>query len=288
MAYVDFLKDMLDRWNGASTARMSRVEFLKQLAVKTEGLPIEEAPTSPDLNAFRRLIMDRPDDLRRKLLGANALRRRTLSPEQRRLLDNLDVEPDLLAPIDELRYEPTHTRLVEYFLSMGREARLPQKLVRDFLELVQAPPELIPDDLSQGTMRRERFSTEGRVDLWLEFPKLVVLVEMKVDAVESEGQLSRYRKALDEVRGDRVGILAYMTLPDAPRSDTKVPHVHFTLHDLLRAWIPYADTGHGLAGYLGRYLKSIAQLVERAGPGRFDDWTVRQQRAAIELFKTMA
>lgn len=284
MTRLEFLRTLAKKWKAVAPGpRLSETDFLKMLAAKAALLPRDGAQADAELDGFRQLIMARPDDLRRKLLGTNALRRRTLSTRQRDLLDALDVEPDLLGPIGELRYEPTHTRLVEYFLRQSRDGLLPGHLLRAFLVLVDAPPELVPDDLTNTTIRRERFSKEGRVDLWLEMPKLVVLVEMKVDAAEGKGQLSGYQKALDAARGTKAGILAYMTLPNAPTADTKVPHVHFTLYDLLRMWIPYADSGRGLPAYLGRYLKSVAQLLRCAGAGRFDYWSVKQQRAALDL-----
>lgn len=288
MTKLEYLRALAAKWQPGATTGLTRLQFLQQLATKARGLQADGEVPAADLESFKRLIMDRPDDLRRKLLGANALRRRALTADQRRLLDSLDVDPDLLAPIGELRYEPTHTRLVEYFLTLGRDGLLPSGIVRDFLELAEVAPELVPDDLALLVVRRERVSAEGRVDLFLEMPKVVVLVEMKVDALEGKGQLDGYRKALDDVRGSRVGVLAYLTLPDAPRADTKVPHVHFTLHDLLRVWVFYSDAGIGLPGYLGRYLKSVARLVQCAGVGRFDNWTMREQRAALDLFKATA
>ena len=100
---------------------VSKIEYLRTLASKGAGLGATTAPSDADLTFFRDHIMARPDDLRRRLLGANVQRRRQLDAGQRRALDVLETTPDLLSPLAELRYEPSHSRLIAHFLDAGAE-----------------------------------------------------------------------------------------------------------------------------------------------------------------------
>jgi hypothetical protein len=80
---------------------VTKAEYLKRLAHLASALGDASGPSEPDLETFRRLIMSRPNDLRRRLLGANVERRRQLDEVQRYALDSLDVAPDLLEEIHE-------------------------------------------------------------------------------------------------------------------------------------------------------------------------------------------
>jgi hypothetical protein len=114
---------------------LTKVEYLTRLAHLAAGLK-DRQPSNEDLDAFRELIMSRPNDLRRRLLGANVERRRQLDEVQRRALDSLDVAPDLLGPLGELRYEPAHSNLIARFLSTPLEPMLAPLLLQSFLRLV--------------------------------------------------------------------------------------------------------------------------------------------------------
>ena len=91
-------------------------DYLKRLALMASSLAVVAGPNEPDLQLFRDRIMAKPDDLRRRLLGANVQRRRLLQWGAKQALVALESTPDLLSPLDELRYEPSHSRLIARFL----------------------------------------------------------------------------------------------------------------------------------------------------------------------------
>jgi hypothetical protein len=227
--------------------------------------------------------MARPDDLRRKLLGANAQRRRRLEATQRGALDALDTTPDLLSPLGELRYEPSHSRLIARFMEGAQGSALAPKLLAAFLHLLGIGPEEIPDEATSAMVEAERMLPAGRVDISITLPHLLIFVEMKVDAEEGVNQLQRYREALQSAAGKRASTLVYLTLPGAADSASRVAHLHLTLEKLLGAWLPFACGGDGPEGYLARYLKSLAMLLGYCGVGQFDNWSISEQRRALDL-----
>lgn len=272
----------------AAAQQLSKIDYLKQLAAKAAVLEPARGPSDADLQLFRDRIMARPDDLRRKLLGANVQRRRSLASDQRRALDMLDATPDLLGPLGELRYEPAHSRLVARFLKTAAEPILAPLLLRAFLMFVGAPQTAVEEDARSAVVESERWLPTGRIDISIALPKHLVFVEMKVDAEEGEDQLVRYSKALAAAKGNRDVLLVYLTRPGAEKSNSGVNHTHVTLDQLLLAWLPFAGPGTGSEEYLARYLKSLALLVGCAGAGRFDDWSITQQAAALELVESLA
>jgi hypothetical protein len=276
--------------NGAKPAQLDRTQYLKELAAKVLAAKLGPAAgaDAADLELFRKQIIARPDDLRRKLLGANVQRRRLLEATQRRALDLLDVTPDLLGPLGLLRYEGSHSRLVARFVDATTEPLLAAALLPAVLALVGADKHASPGDFRNAVVEHERWFVSGRVDISIALPKCLVLIEMKIDAEEGPDQLLRYRKELDAAKGTRAPVLVYLTLPGATKSSSGVDHVHITLDKLLLSWLPLAGTGGGSAEYLARYLKSIALLVGCAGVGRFDDWTITQQGAALKLVEAIA
>lgn len=261
------------------------LEYLRRLSSLAASLGPAVGPGPGDLQLFRDLIMKRPDDLRRKLLGANVQRRRALGAEQRQALEILNVTPDLLSPLNELRYEPSHSRLVSRFLSEKHEPTLGPKLLRAFLRLVGLAPG--ETDALNAEVDCELWVSTGRIDISVSLQKHLIFVEMKVDAEEGEEQLARYNAALTASRGTRESLLVYLTRADAEKPTTKADHVHVTLSDLLRIWIPFAGPGDGSAQYLARYLKSIALVEGYASAGSFDDWSMTQQASAIELVASL-
>lgn len=262
---------------------INRAGFAHRFAELARKLLDQSDPSTRDLGLFRERIMARPDDLRRRLLGANIQRRRTLSREARSALESLDVHPDLLSPIGELRYEPTHSRLIARFVNPRVEPVLALRLLRVLLDLagVPAPSD---DALATAVVVAERWFPSGdRVDVSIELPDHVVFVEMKVDAEEGHAQLARYAQALAAARGLRAGTLVYLTLAEEADVPTGSAAKRVTLKELLAGWLPHAGPGSGSEQYLARYLKSVALLVHCAGRERFDDWTMTQQRSALDL-----
>lgn len=262
---------------------LQKLDYLKQLAAKAAKLAAAPGVSAADLDLFRERVMARPDDLRRRLLGANVQRRRLLDAEQRKALDVLETTPDLLGPLGELRYEPSHSRLVARFLNFVAEPALAPALLRAFLALIGMPIDAMPDDPRDAVVDAERWLPTGRIDISISLPKYLVFVEMKVDAEEGTDQLLRYSSALAASKGTRDALLVYLTRPGAAKSTSSAKHVHITLDSLLSSWLPFAGAGNGPEEYLARYLKSLALLVRCGGSGRFDDWSITQQRAALDL-----
>lgn len=283
MAQIDYLKSLIKLWQSRpqAEARADRVEYLKKLAQMGSRLAAPRARNA-DLARFVTQIMDRPNDLRWRLLGANVHRRRALDAQQRRALDTLDTTPDLLGPLGELRYEPSHSRLIARFLDATSEPEVAPSLLAEFLALI-GKPEATPTDPRNATVHAERWFSTGRVDISVSLPDHLVFVEVKVDSEEGDDQLGRYWKALKAEASHREGILVYLTLHDAKKSSSRVPHVRLTLETLLAAWLPHAVVGAGPRDYLARYLKSLALVMGRCGHGAFDDWSITQQSAAIQL-----
>jgi hypothetical protein len=265
----------------------AQIEYLKTLAKMASSLDASRSATAADLECFRAWCIKRPDDLRRRLLGANVVRRRDLEGTQRRGLDVLDCTPDLLGPLGELRYEPSHSRLIARFMDVTLDSLVAPALLREFLKLGGADPALADGDVRQAEVQPERWCRTGRIDISISLPKLLVFVEMKIDAEEGAEQLLRYSKELEALKGERDGLLVYLTRPGVDESSSTAKHTHVTLDALVRAWLPFAGPGVGPEEYLARYLKSLALLLGCAGLGRFDDWTIAEQRNAIELVEAI-
>jgi len=144
--------------------------------------------------------------------------RRQLSSDSAWALTALDWQADLLSPLGKQLHEPTHTRMLAFFLDPSQSHGLGVRVLREFFALLGR---LIPGpdrfeelareaDDNTGTLRRVRVepervvSGEGgrecRCDLWLELEdnvrSLIVIVENKIDAGEHDNQLASYEEAL--------------------------------------------------------------------------------------------
>lgn len=281
---LDFLQRLALLWQARGTPpALTRLEYLRSLAHRSARIPEVAGPPESDLNLFRRLVIEHPEDLRKRLLDANVARRRALPSHQERALRALEVWPDLLSPISDLRYEPSHSRLLAFQMNGNRNPKLARHLLRSFLELAECPPERLElEELSAAVVSAEAYLSTGRLDIRIESIRLLVYVEVKVDAVEGPEQLARYRAALDGER-QRTCILVFLTLPGAQGPHASLDCVHRTLEDLLLAWLPFANIDGEASGYLARYLKSIALILGRTGRGSFEQWTFAEQRSALEL-----
>jgi PD-(D/E)XK nuclease superfamily len=280
-----FLRQVAALWLGAQPkAQQTRLQYLRSLARLAGDLKAVEGPTDPELDAFRRLVMERPDDLRRRLLGANVQRLRGLPRQQRLALRALEVWPDLLSPLEELRYEPSHSRLLGYFLDPRRCPYLAGPLLRAFLELAECPGETLePDNLRNALVTVEAVVPSGRIDIRIETPLLLVFVEVKIDAGEGIDQLPRYRVALDRQAQSRAAVLVFLTLPEADEPARSVVCKHLTFEEVLTSWLAFAGVDSELSGFLARYLKSVALVLSRAGHGTFEQWSFADQRRALDL-----
>jgi PD-(D/E)XK nuclease superfamily len=253
-----------------------RRDFYRGLAKLAKGLPRNDPAQA--LRYFRERIIPDPATLRRKMLGANAIRAREHDECQKAWRRILDVSPDLLSPLGDLRYEPAHARLIAFHLDAVRSRTLASGCTRALLALLQH------NDDGPFSVSTEHYVANGRVDIRLESEQTIIFIELKVDSSEGHDQLRRYRKALERESAGRAAILVYMTAVPA-ESSSEQPDRHILLRELLRAWLPIAEGGLDEHGFLARYLKSLALLVGCSAPGRFEDWNFSTQRALLDLLE---
>lgn len=290
MTWLEFAREVGARWSVTKPApRLTRIEYLREIARLAPRRPLApEGRIGEALDAFRRIVMARPNDIRNRLLGSNVQLLKELPGYQRRALRALEVWPDLLSPIGELRYEPSHSRLLAYFMGGGRVPELAGDLLREFLELAGCTADFTdPVELVGATVTPEAFVRTGRVDIRIETKRLVTFVEVKVDAGEGPDQLPRYRKALDAHGTGRERLLVYLTLPGAAPPPRNVECVHVDFAQLLRAWLPHATTDCEQGGLLSRYLKSVALVLGVAGAESYERWTSTEQRSALEIVMSL-
>jgi hypothetical protein len=263
---------------------MLYIDYLRELARRGAAVGAPAHVADDDLVLFRRLVMQRPEDLRRRLLGANVQRLRALDREQRAALRTLEVSPDLLSPLGELRYEPAHSRLLGYFLDRRRVAGLADLLLEATLAMIDAPTEAIDsEDTSMAEVSTEVVIPGGRIDLQIESPALLAFIEVKVNADQGPSQLQRYRTALDARAGARAKVLAYLTLPGAEGPPTELACIHITFADVLSQWLPLTRSHDDASAYLARYLSSVARLLCYGAQGPFEHWTFADQRRALDF-----
>mgnify|MGYP000980169684 CR=1 FL=1 len=269
---------------GRRPAPMLFIDYLRQLAQRAQNVQASAPVEDEELDLFCRLVMARPEELRRRLSGANFQRLRGLDRDQRAALRVLEVSPDLLSPLGELRYEPAHTRLLGYFMDRRRVPGLAEALLGEMLVLIDAPAEVADDDsVSAAVVSTEVVIEGGRVDLQIESPSLLAFIEVKVDAVEGPSQLRRYRNALDARARNKAAVLAFLTLPGVEGPPARLSCSHVTFADLLSRWLPLARSHDDASAYLSRYLSSVARLLGYAGEGPFEHWTFADQRNALDF-----
>lgn len=259
---------------------MSNLEYLKQLAQRAQRL-VGPRPTA-GLDYFRSKIIANPDGIRRKLFGANALRLRELGIGRRSYAATLDVRPDLLSPLGELRYEPAHTKLIGYFLDAKLSGSLASSCLDSFLRLINVTDEVVG-------VASEYVLKNRRVDICISMKKTLVFVEIKLDSEEGSEQLKDYRDLLRQQSesSQREGVLVYLSLFGGSESLSWEPHHRLAFSALLQAWLPFAVGSAPECDYLARYLKSLALLVGRAESGDFDSWSFAAQRNCISMLEEM-
>lgn len=285
----DYYHQVVRLWTTSKEPKTPRVDFYRSVATKWTSASVAlERDNDVALALFRRLVMANPDALRHRLLGFNAARRRRLTRRSRLAIDSLSVEPDLLGPINELRYEPAHTQILAHLMDPHRSPALAGSLLAAFLSLAGVPPESQPEASSDVQVSAECWLPgAGRVDLRIEVPRALLFVEIKVDAEEGLDQLKRYYSALEATRGIRSGHLVFLTLPDGEPAKSTVPHEHVDFLTLLRVWLPHAAPTGQEAGYLARYLKSVAVVCGICGQGQFEDWGFSRQNQALSVVEGM-
>lgn len=240
-------------------------------------------------------MMSDPEHLRRTLLGANVMRLRRLSSLQRAALDVLGVAPDLMGPLAERRYEPSHTQALAYLMSPVHGFPLATELLRSFLELAGVGQQQLDGlSLKDATITPEFFLETGRVDISMTIPTsegvgVLVFVEVKVDADEGERQLERYRDEMLKRAGSHSSYLVFLTLHPQPNSHSVREAIPIEFRQLLQCWLPVvARRGRDwTCAYAAAYLKTLALLTNIAAEGSFDDWNFARQRAALEVVEAI-
>lgn len=255
---------------------MLNLEYLKELAHRSRRL-VDPHPTV-GLDYFRSEIIANPDGIRRKLLGANALRLKELGIGRRTTAAVLDVRPDLLSPLGELRYEPAHSKLIGYFVDASWSNGLGSACRDSLLRLINVKDEVV-EVVSEHAVR------SGRIDICISMKNTLVFIEVKLDADEGPEQLKRYRDVLEQQRLGRKGVLVYLSLLGGTESLSCEPNHRLTFGTLLQAWLPLAVGNTPEHGYLARYLKSVALLVGVAEPGDFYSWSFATQRNCISMLE---
>jgi hypothetical protein len=245
-----------------------------------------------DLDHFRDTVQA---DLGAFLLGLVApfeARRVALAPRALAELAVLETTPDLFGPLDHIREEVLHTRVLAWALSPARVGALGVEPLRAFLKVLADQPDndVRPEWADAAAMVKARPEWNvpgcGRIDVWLELSEARFAIEAKVDAPEGDGQLERYRRAVDHHLGKRKGYTVFLALErDIAVSD---PHaIRVTYVDLLRAWLPVAAAGRsGEHLYLGAWLRTLAlHLVEVSGTGPFNTWPRARRGKTLSLLE---
>lgn len=294
--FLQRLVTLVDRAGLAPKPALTPEEYERQLITHGRAILAANPHLDPTagLQLFRDLFMVNPDHMRWRLLGEMSHRRSQLDRAHRSYLRVLELEPDLLGPMDHLRFETLHTRLFASLMNRERFPLFADDLLLAFLGLVAGMYEDLDETVTYATVKRARVVPErtvpphGRVDLSIRLPRLLAFVEMKVDAQEGGQQLPRYRKALRSLTHDtrRDALLIYLT-PENTKKPSVPPDAWLTYRDVLRAWLPTAAAGStDEHRYLQRYLVSLARDLCQpavAGHGDFEDWTIAERRNALEF-----
>jgi hypothetical protein len=212
-------------------------------------------------------------------------RLREVPPSLHDALDVLAVSPSLLAPMDRVRDEVTHTRLLAWLLGLTGETGQAARKAWLARFGVNAP-------LDHWHVRAEApvpvLGKHGRIDVCIEVPgRWLFYVEAKIDAPESDRQLSRYHEHLTEA-AKKAGIghtLVFLTI-DGRRSEENVPHDPLSFTDLARDWLPLIGRGGADATYLAAWVTTIVCDLTGAIPeGSVETWSAVQKLDALTFLR---
>jgi hypothetical protein len=269
------------------------VEWGRSLTTQAEPVPATE-----QLANFCRLVMPNRQEILWRVTGATAQRRRALSAQGRTMLNALETCPDLLGTLERARDEVTHTKILAHFLDPSRSGGVGSACVKAFVDLIltsgsEEDMPALPDglNLKDLNIRTERhLGKYGRVDLSLDSLQALVLVEVKIDALERPGQLSDYASALDELylSQKRHTMLIFLTRTPDQAPSIKRSAVHITFRDVLTAWLSVAISGRTEDHiFLSMYLKTIAcHLYGLMAAGSFESWPLATQRRALQFLES--
>ncbi|WP_437644358.1 PD-(D/E)XK nuclease family protein [Sorangium sp. So ce362] len=278
-----------------------RQTYLGQLVALAKDLAAQHGPVpaSPaNTEIFERVIMASPKDILWRVAGASVERRKALPSARRAMLGVLETRPDLLGPLGQAHVEVVHSALVAHFLDPRKSGDVGTACRAAFGTFLIHPTSeeeegAIPEALNfvGAEVRTERhLGKHGRVDISIESPRAVVLIEVKVDAAEGLQQVPDYAAALGELcaQGAREGILVFLTQDPEQRPSVKQAARHIIFRDLLRLWLPVAISGRTSEHmYLSMYLKTVAvHLYGLAEADTFDYWSLRTQRNALRFLES--
>jgi hypothetical protein len=291
--YIQALVRLAETLGPADSADYAdRSTYLTRLVAFAAKLKVsEQQAADAGLEAFRRVLKANARDILWRVAGATLERRRLLPVASQDALRTLGLAPDLLGPLGFARTELAHSSALAFFLDPTRSGSLGTECLSAFVELVvdsgddQAEQE--PPDLTAVRVTSERsLGRWGRVDISIDGPRVLILVEVKVDAKEGPQQIPRYTNAINELAGDRQALLVFLT-HDREQTGVGDAHRHITFADVLRVWLPIATTQRSPeATYLAMYMKTIAQHLQGlAGEGGFDRWDLHTQRAALAFIE---
>lgn len=231
--------------------------------------------------AFEREVMAAWPAITQRVADAVTQRLREVPQSLHDAVGILAASPSLLAPMDRVRDEVIHTRLLAWLLGLPGETG--QAARRAWLARfdVDAP-------LDHWHVRAEApvpvLGKNGRIDVRIEVPgRWLFYVEGKIDAPESPGQLARYHAHLTASPKTAGGgfTLVFLTV-DGRNSEENVPHVALAFTDLARDWLPLIGSGGPDATYLAAWLATIlCDLTGTLPEGSVDGWSAVQKLDAL-------
>jgi hypothetical protein len=158
-------------------------------------------------DATERLLKDAAVLLEKRRESWNADVVRLLSEAQPHL-DRIEREQQLNAPYFNVfaalgitRQEIIQSRFLVYLLSPCEHHNQGAKFLNAFLGQIGVAP-IAESDLARVKVRPEGLAEElGRMDIIITAPKLLVVIENKIDASESHKQVARYQKWIEQQNG---------------------------------------------------------------------------------------
>ncbi len=256
--------------------------------------PVVPAPAGSDpLAAFRDLIIPAAQNLRWRLRGVVAERVANLTHDQRRMLDVLSMDPDLLAPLGLQTSEVHHTQALAWCLDPDENGALATGPLEALLSVLHENGDghrrklnKLPASSLQAVRSEHPLTTRRRIDIALQFERGRIFIENKIESTEHTGQLAAYRCYLDKLEAAEgsVGVLVYLTA-DADDEPGETPAVHVTWQQLLGALLPVAcRTDSPAHRYLASYLATVGRYVlDLTHEGPFETWTVGYQHSALDF-----
>ena len=149
---------------------------------------------------FERLLNETCNLLEKRRVGLRASTERLLV-ESKPHLERIKRNEELTAPrfnvfdaLGVVRKEVIQSRFLAYLLSPSEQHKQGAKLLNAFLERIGAES-IIESDWALVKVRREGPADEyGRIDIVITAPKLLVAIEIKIDADERFDQIADYQK----------------------------------------------------------------------------------------------